>query len=144
MLVFFKKNSAFIFVSKILKAPNLFLFFFHIIFSTKSTPPKKESIVSVIIQPIKIEIKPGEQDKSQILESIHEWNNLLSSFKNFNQISKVLKRVFDSFDKDLTGRINSSELDNVLKSLNVNLSKNALDQILKEGDRDSKLNLNFD
>jgi hypothetical protein len=72
LLVFFKKNSAFIFVSKILKAPNLFLFFFHIIFSTKSTPPKKESIVSVIIQPIKIEIKPGEQDKSQILESIHE------------------------------------------------------------------------
>ncbi len=69
---------------------------------------------------------------------------MLSSFKNFNQISKVLKRVFDSFDKDLTGRINSSELDNVLKSLNVNLSKNALDQILKEGDRDSKLNLNFD
>jgi Ca2+-binding EF-hand superfamily protein len=48
----------------------------------------------------------------------------------------VLKRVFDSFDQDNTGRINSSELERVLQSLNVNLSKQAYEQILKEGDRD--------
>ena len=48
----------------------------------------------------------------------------------------VLKRVFDSFDQDKTGRINSSELERVLQSLNVNLSKQAYEQILKEGDRD--------
>jgi Ca2+-binding EF-hand superfamily protein len=47
-----------------------------------------------------------------------------------------LKRVFDSFDQDKTGRINSSELERVLQSFKVNLSKQAYEQILKEGDRD--------
>lgn len=54
----------------------------------------------------------------------------------FIHILLVLKRVFDSFDQDKTGRINSSELERILQSLNVNLSKQAYEQILKEGDRD--------
>lgn len=46
--------------------------------------------------------------------------------------------MFDAFDIDKTGRINSSELDKVLERLNVKLSKDALEQILKEGDKDCK------
>jgi Ca2+-binding EF-hand superfamily protein len=53
----------------------------------------------------------------------------------------VLKEIFDHFDADQTGRINSSELEKVLEKLNVKLSKEAYDQILKEGDRDSKIYL---
>jgi Ca2+-binding EF-hand superfamily protein len=52
-----------------------------------------------------------------------------------------LKEIFDHFDADQTGRINSSELEKVLEKLNVKLSKEAYDQILKEGDRDSKIYL---
>ncbi len=84
-----------------------------------------------------MQIKPGEQSKSEITES--EYFNFKKKFKNiyiFIHILLVLKRVFDSFDQDKTGRINSSELERVLQSLNVNLSKQAYEQILKEGDRD--------
>lgn len=50
---------------------------------------------------------------------------------------KVLKEIFDFFDADKTGSINSSELEKVLQKLNVKLSKDAYEQILKEGDNDS-------
>ena len=50
-----------------------------------------------------------------------------------------MQKVFDSFDADKTGRINSSELERVLERLNVKLSKEAYNQILKEGDKDCNL-----
>ena len=49
-----------------------------------------------------------------------------------------MRRVFDAFDIDRTGRINSSELEKLLERLNIKLSKDALEQILKEGDKDCK------
>jgi len=47
-----------------------------------------------------------------------------------------LQEIFNYFDADKTGRINSSEMEKVLEKLNVKLSKEAYDQILKEGDKD--------
>lgn len=85
-----------------------------------------------------MQIKPGEQSKSEITES--EYFNFKKKFKKYlyfhSYFILVLKRVFDSFDQDKTGKINSSELERVLQSLKVNLSKQAYEQILKEGDRD--------
>jgi Ca2+-binding EF-hand superfamily protein len=49
-----------------------------------------------------------------------------------------LRQIFDHFDTDKSGRINSSELEKVLEKLNVKLSREAYEQILNEGDRDSK------
>jgi Ca2+-binding EF-hand superfamily protein len=59
-------------------------------------------------------------------------------FKNLIiiNIKKVLQEIFNYFDSDKTGRINSSEMEKVLEKLNVKLSKEAYDQILKEGDKD--------
>ena len=47
-----------------------------------------------------------------------------------------MQEIFNYFDADKTGRINSSEMEKVLEKLNVKLSKEAYDQILKEGDKD--------
>ena len=50
-----------------------------------------------------------------------------------------MQEIFNYFDADKTGRINSSELEKVLAKLNVKLSKQAYDQILKEGDKDCNI-----
>lgn len=44
--------------------------------------------------------------------------------------------MFDNFDVNHNGKINSSELSQILKSLNLNLSEEATQEILREGDFD--------
>jgi Ca2+-binding EF-hand superfamily protein len=48
----------------------------------------------------------------------------------------VLRQVFDYFDADKSGSINSRELDNILRRLNVNLSTESYNELLREFDRD--------
>jgi hypothetical protein len=48
----------------------------------------------------------------------------------------VLREIFDNFDSDKSGKINSSEFKNVLDKLNIQLSQKAIDQIMKEADPD--------
>jgi Ca2+-binding EF-hand superfamily protein len=43
------------------------------------------------------------------------------------------------FDKDKSGYINSIEFQNVLSALDIHLTREAYEQILREGDKDSKL-----
>jgi hypothetical protein len=66
--------------------------------------------------------------------------NKIFIFKILNslQLVKVLRQVFNYFDRDGSGTINSFELDNVLNRLNIKLSPDAYRQIMKEADRDGK------
>jgi Ca2+-binding EF-hand superfamily protein len=50
-----------------------------------------------------------------------------------------LRQVFNYFDKDKSGRLNSLEVDNVLKRLNIQLSSDGYKQLKKELDKDGKL-----
>lgn len=62
-------------------------------------------------------------------------NNFLSMFDSFS-FCLVLRQVFDYFDADKSGSINSRELDNILRRLNVNLSTESYNELLREFDRD--------
>ena len=49
---------------------------------------------------------------------------------------KVLRQVFDYFDNDKSGTINSREMDQILKRLDIRLSNEAYNELLREFDRD--------
>lgn len=51
--------------------------------------------------------------------------------------------MFDYFDSDKTGSINLSELDKVLQKLNIKLSEQQYNELIKEFDRDGLLNFRF-
>jgi Ca2+-binding EF-hand superfamily protein len=52
----------------------------------------------------------------------------------------VLRQIFNKFDANKSGHVNANELENILKSLNVNASREAYNQILREADADGSLN----
>ena len=49
----------------------------------------------------------------------------------------MLRQVFQYFDKDNSGSINASEMDKVLSKLNVSLSRDQLERMMKECDINS-------
>ncbi len=50
-----------------------------------------------------------------------------------------LRQVFNYFDKDKSGRLNTLEVDNILKRLNIQLSSDGHKQLMKELDKDGKI-----
>ena len=50
----------------------------------------------------------------------------------------MLRQVFQYFDKDNSGSINASEMDKVLSKLNVSLSRDQLERMMRECDINSK------
>ena len=52
--------------------------------------------------------------------------------------SAVLRQVFDHFDADKSGMISISELDKVLAKLNVKLSKEQLQKLMRDSDKDGE------
>ena len=50
----------------------------------------------------------------------------------------VLRQVFDYFDNDKSGSINIREMDQILKKLDIKLSQDGYNQLMKEFDRDGK------
>lgn len=51
--------------------------------------------------------------------------------------------MFDYFDNDKTGSINLSELDKILQKLNIKLSEQQYNELIKEFDRDGLFNFCF-
>ncbi len=48
----------------------------------------------------------------------------------------LLRQIFDKFDKDKSGKINSFELDNILQSMNIQLTLESYNELLREFDKD--------
>ena len=56
----------------------------------------------------------------------------------------VLRKVFDLFDKDKSGFINSTEFNDVLMQLDLQISDDAYESILKEADLDQSRDISFE
>lgn len=56
----------------------------------------------------------------------------------------VLRKVFDSFDRDKSGHINSSELNDAFQALDLQISDAAYESIMKEADLDNSRDITFD
>ena len=54
-----------------------------------------------------------------------------------NEMINILRQVFEYFDSDRSGKINSNEFDQILAKLNVKLSREAYQKMLRENDLDS-------
>ena len=61
--------------------------------------------------------------------------------KDRNEVIGVLRQVFEFFDADKTGRVNSNEFDRVLSKLNVKISREAYQKMLRDNDLDSKISI---
>lgn len=64
--------------------------------------------------------------------------------KSKSESIDILRQVFDYFDSNKSGSINSSEMDKILGRLNVNLSKETYGELLREFDRDASRDIDFD
>ncbi|CAF2385453.1 unnamed protein product [Rotaria sp. Silwood2] len=57
---------------------------------------------------------------------------------------RELRDAFDLFDKDHSGRISSSELEGVLKALNIKASRKEAETLLKQMDRNNSGDIDFE
>lgn len=89
-----------------------------------ATPPPQEPLHRPTkIQPVEEKPQPSKTKSSDIYDH--------------------LRKVFDMFDKDKSGYINSLEFQDILSVLDINLSPEGYDQILKEGDLDNSRDIDF-
>lgn len=63
--------------------------------------------------------------------------------KSKEESIRILREIFDYFDRDRSGRINSTELDNIFKRLNIQLTLEQYNQLLREFDRDKSGDFDF-
>jgi chromosome segregation ATPase len=79
----------------------------------------------------------GSSASSTIINSsTNKVNSAPTGATNKSDAITILRQVFDHFDMDRSGKINSSELDKVLNQLNVKLTRDSYEQILREADKD--------
>ena len=104
----------------------------------------KKPVVSSSVLTEKITTTSTKQATSSSLTSssnYQSWNIPPSKVTNITVSQsdvRVLRQVFDYFDADKSGKINSNEFDRILSKLNVKLSREAYQKILRENDLDSK------
>jgi Ca2+-binding EF-hand superfamily protein len=59
--------------------------------------------------------------------------------KSKDDAINILRQIFNYFDRDKSGKINSFELDEILQRMNIQLTLESYNQLLKEFDKDCKL-----
>lgn len=69
--------------------------------------------------------------------------NLTPEERKRNENIAILRQVFDYFDSDKTGSINSREMDRILQRLDIKLSEQAYNELIKEFDRDGSRTIEF-
>lgn len=61
--------------------------------------------------------------------------------KSKDDAINILRQIFDYFDRDKSGKINSFELDEILQRMNIQLTLESYNQLLKEFDKDCKFDI---
>ena len=71
---------------------------------------------------------------------------MFSNFSNNNEENKIgeYKNIFDKFDSNKDGFVNSLELANILKSIDINVSDEEIKQILLELDLEKNGEINYE
>jgi Ca2+-binding EF-hand superfamily protein len=127
--------------------PIFFTFFFSLEFYILLTRPITTKPAKVTVETTKKKsvtiVTPLEQPpKSKQNDGKYIYLLLIISFNFFFRL--VLRKVFDMFDKDKSGVINSTEFNEVLSALDLQITDEAYENILKEADLDKSRDINYD